>query len=555
MRAPLRYIPLLLLAGLFWACGGDRALQVSLDRADALMEAHPDSALALLKPYDGMQIRSEAQRARFSLLYSMALDKNYIDIDSLTVLQPALDYYPTHGTDADKIRTLYYAGRIYENAGHMEKAMEVWAEGLQYRGSKTDSLTLARLLVAQGNEYYRLYQFDKFVENQRQAEYIYRSLGRKDLADKAFLNQFELSLNRDSVYAKANIRKVAQLALDSTSFNGELARSKVLQYEMHFGTSESLVARLKEYERYSKDSLDLTQALLNLGRISEAERILLATQPDSNFHIKYLLRKQRLEKAKGNFEEALKSSELILKTFDQEQSAVIEGGTQFAEERFQWRTTVEKHKQSELYIVIIGAASVIVVLLITIMLYYKWISSRNKKAFLEEQTRRLEIEKQNRELEIEHMNHQLLGMEEEKAALEKIVNEDSIIRKAVSKRLAILNSLIPIIEGGGNNQKKLAEALRALTADRKEFLRNTRLSMSATHPALIEYFKEKELSDDEIVFAYLLSSGFSGKEAGYIVGKKAHYNYSADIRKKLGLQQGDRYLSHHIRQLIDELDS
>ena len=101
---------------LMWACGGDRALTETLDRADALMEEHPDSALALLRPYDGAKIRSEAQRARFALLYSMALDKNFIDTADFKVLQPALDYYPTHGTNADKLRTLYYEGRIYENA-------------------------------------------------------------------------------------------------------------------------------------------------------------------------------------------------------------------------------------------------------------------------------------------------------------------------------------------------------------------------------------------------------------------------------------------------------
>ena len=331
MRAPLRYIPMLLLAGLLWACGGDRALQSALDRADELMEAHPDSALALLKPYDGAQIKSEAQRARFALLYSMALDKNYIDRKDFEVLQPALDYHPAHGTDADKIRTLYYAGCIYQNGKRIDKAMEAWAAGLQYRGQNTDSLTLARLLVNQGNEYYRLYQFEKFVENQRQAEEIYRSIGRKDLADKAFLNQFELSLNRDSTFAINNISRVDQLSLDFLSPIAEVARSNALQYEMHFGTPESLDARLKKYEGLKMDSIVLTQALLNLGRISEAESVFQSVRPRTDTRISYLLKKMRLEKAKGNFEEALKSSEQVLKTFDQEQSAVIEGGRNIKE--------------------------------------------------------------------------------------------------------------------------------------------------------------------------------------------------------------------------------
>lgn len=69
-----------------------------LDTADSLMEQRPDSALALLRRIDTLRLTSRHDRARYAMLLSMALDKNYIDLKDFHVLQPAIDYYEDHGT-------------------------------------------------------------------------------------------------------------------------------------------------------------------------------------------------------------------------------------------------------------------------------------------------------------------------------------------------------------------------------------------------------------------------------------------------------------------------
>ncbi len=525
MRAMLRYIPLLLLAGLFWACGGDRALQSALDRADALMESYPDSALALLKPYDGVQIRSEAQRARFALLYSMALDKNGIDTANYKVIQPALDYYPTHGTDADKIRTLYYAGCIYQNAKRVDKAMEVWAEGLKYRGPKTDSLVLARLLVNQGNEYYRLYQFDKFKENQHQAEEIYQALGKQDLADKAFLYQFELALNRNSKFAKRNIGRVEGIALDSLSPNAELARSNVIQYEIHFGTPESLDARLKEYKGLQMDSIVLTQALLNLGRICEAEEFFMTIRPGRATEINYLLKKMRLEKAKGNFEEALACSENVLKIFDQKQSAVIEGDIQFAEERSLWRHSVAEHKRSEENAWIFSSIAIVVVLLISGLL-----------------AQRARI----RNLQKEKLIDSLISEKEQlQENLDKLSSPE--LRQAIFRRL---KSLDPI---SSEKQKNCTGTdLKKMLEERRQFMRDTRIALTASYPNFIEELKSHGLDDEELDYACLYAIGMRGKEIGVFMMRAGHYHLSTRVRAKLGLEKTDQRIWSVIQNMLKE---
>ena len=69
------------------------------------METHPDSALALLKTIDQSSIIGKESKAKYSLLMSMALDKNYIDTTTFDIIQPAIDYYLSKGNADEKLRT------------------------------------------------------------------------------------------------------------------------------------------------------------------------------------------------------------------------------------------------------------------------------------------------------------------------------------------------------------------------------------------------------------------------------------------------------------------
>ena len=65
-----------------------------MEMAENLMNTQPDSVLAILENIPVPNIGSKKIVARYALLKSMALDKNYIDTTTFDVLQPAIDYYP-----------------------------------------------------------------------------------------------------------------------------------------------------------------------------------------------------------------------------------------------------------------------------------------------------------------------------------------------------------------------------------------------------------------------------------------------------------------------------
>ena len=94
-----------------------------LDKIESCLQDFPDSALTLLQSMDKASIRGPRNQARFALLYSLALDKNYVDITDDSLAHVAVDYYA--GTQ-DRRRSMlawYSLGRVQVNAGNAAGAI------------------------------------------------------------------------------------------------------------------------------------------------------------------------------------------------------------------------------------------------------------------------------------------------------------------------------------------------------------------------------------------------------------------------------------------------
>lgn len=116
-----RVVILILLVGLS-ACYHSYSSR-QLDAAESVVQTQPDSALLILTRMDTTLLAIPREKARFSLLYSMALDKNYIDTTDLRVIAPAIEYYERKGSAREKMLAWYYQGRIQFNAREDTDAM------------------------------------------------------------------------------------------------------------------------------------------------------------------------------------------------------------------------------------------------------------------------------------------------------------------------------------------------------------------------------------------------------------------------------------------------
>lgn len=107
-------VVLVLFSWLMVSCSESEEQRV-LNHVEEVIEAHPDSALTILRGVDKASLGSDREKAQYALLMSMALDKNYIDTTTFDVLQPAIDYYLDNGNPDDRLKTFYYQRRIYQN--------------------------------------------------------------------------------------------------------------------------------------------------------------------------------------------------------------------------------------------------------------------------------------------------------------------------------------------------------------------------------------------------------------------------------------------------------
>lgn len=122
-----KYILLVLSVAVFFACSCGKRYDARLAEVESLMNAYPDSALHMIERMSANQFKGEHNKAKYDLLYSQALYKNYIDVKNDSLISGALSYYKNHGSDLDKAKAFFYAGVICDDMGDKDEAMEYFA--------------------------------------------------------------------------------------------------------------------------------------------------------------------------------------------------------------------------------------------------------------------------------------------------------------------------------------------------------------------------------------------------------------------------------------------
>ena len=173
-----RYIIILIVFLSLASCTKHSEHWETLAQVESYIEERPDSALVVLQGIDNEELANDEERAKHALLLSMALDKNFVDKTDFEVLQPAIDYYEDNGTATDKLRTYFYQGRIYQNAGKDALAMECFVKAISEGDESDDILTKARIYFNRGSIYYSLYEWDSFIETHKTAASYFKQAGR-----------------------------------------------------------------------------------------------------------------------------------------------------------------------------------------------------------------------------------------------------------------------------------------------------------------------------------------------------------------------------------------
>ena len=178
IQSHILYIGIILLLLGITGCRKHYPVAEKLLQAEAVMNEHPDSALNLLKGIDQTELQTQAHHARYALLYSQALDKNYIDLTSDSLINIAVDYYKDRDDVRAKFLSYYYLGRIYTNANNLTQATLAYMEAEQLVDELGDDYAAGLLYEQIGLIYRSYYDFPKSLQAYQQAIEHYTKANR-----------------------------------------------------------------------------------------------------------------------------------------------------------------------------------------------------------------------------------------------------------------------------------------------------------------------------------------------------------------------------------------
>lgn len=597
---------------MFIGCGHKSEAWDTMDTAEVLMDSMPDSALTVLSSIEKTSLGDDKEKARYALLMSMALDKNYIDTTSFDVLQPAIDYYLEKGTPEERLRTLYYQGCIFLNKSDFDMAMQCYLKAEDLKDECKDTITYANMLVAQGNIYAKSCQIEGYVRNNLCASELYNKIGeqRRELSS--------LIRALDGCISLGNIERSDSLMSRTDSLvqiHPELNEASIrvkMTYGIRFNSDSvinNILGSISDLTQYDDETkLDITLGYLNLNEPLKAKMIFESIAPDNpkTNSFRYISIKPEVLEAAGEYEKALDAYKKFHSTVESENSKIYSQKTTVAQELHEIKINHLYSIQRKNMQIWLGLCVLLILIIVICIIYYQLRLGKIKRIISEQEQSRLQLEnenlqKQNSVLELERHNAQLecekqnlatenmklkisqlesdkhnaeleiekknlaaenmrlkiSQLESEGEHLKELLTEAKLskpVLDAIKERSDILNGLLAAkISDNDTYSKPYDIWINQITEDRKSFMNSTRLAFRASHPAFMKYLEDHGITESELNYVCLYAIGLRGKEIGEYIQIKRHYHTSTDIRKKLGLKEDDTNLGLHIRNLMKKL--
>ena len=553
----MRLIAALVLAICLFSCTSHSEHWETLAQVESYIEDRPDSALSVLERIDASELSGREEMARYALLYTMALDKNYIDTTTFDVLQPAIDYYIEHGTPDEQLRTYYYQGRIYQNQGDDDSAMQCFMRGKEYCQKASDTLTMANLLVAQASIQYSIYKYDEFISNNLEAAILYKAIGRYDYEIYSLANALDGSiLNNDKALADS-IMSIAQERVNEKPEFASVIIPYSLSYALKFGNMDEVRSILYYYESVKSiddlDRLDIAEAYYKMGDAPNAIRVLASIPITSKTRssLKYMAIMPSVLELNGDLAGALQAYRDFSTTIDSIHMNIFSHDLLFSKERHEMEKANMIGIQKRDKVIWISVCVTFVLLIIISCIYYRYRLEKAKTLLDTQEKQRLQLEQENLRLKIVQLENESETLKE---VLEKHNDLAKPIEDAIKVRIEMLNGLLASrITENDSYAEPYDSWKEKIVQDKDEFMNTTRLAFMASHPRFIEYLEQHGLTESEVNYVCLYAIGLRGKEVGEYMQLKRHYHISTDIRKKLGIDEHQTNIGIYIRKLMKQL--
>lgn len=285
-----KLLPFAISAALLCVCLGactHHSVILQMERAEALMDSHPDSSLMILDSIQRKALHGIAARAKFALLRSQALDKTYCDLQSDSIIAPAADYYEHFGTDREKLLSRYYLGRIEQNSGHSTSAIEIFLDAEPYAVRSGDHFYTGLLYGSIGMLYFTQNQFDKALEYYDRAYISYERAGKRDYMADILVAKGHVCINTDEnvhwgiEFYRQGLRiakEVKDIQVQASAFRGLSMTYYDINPNLSYKYIDSLY-KILNYEFTIEDYITLSAIYTNINKLDSAEYLIRTILP------------------------------------------------------------------------------------------------------------------------------------------------------------------------------------------------------------------------------------------------------------------------------------
>ena len=537
---------LLVIILLLVGCHSDRRQLALLNRAEAVMLSAPDTALALLDSINSQRL-VRADNARYALLMSQALDKNYIDATNDSLINIAVQYYKHSNNDRYKGMAYYYLSRICENGGRYEDAIanSILAEvALRHTD---DYYMLALVLGNRGDIYAEQYNIDEALDLKRQAIAFYEMCNNKKIAAYTHLRMsslFKINHPADSVLHHLDIAQQIGYEMNNEEilYIVENYRASFYDYAKEYDKAiATLRNAIKQYPSHKPNADDyflLCRIYYNIGKPDSAlyyldNFVAPLAQTYSDKETIYIFR-SNIYQQKQDYVNAHKYyrdyTNSIIK------SGMMEQDKSIKELEKKYHTQLLKQESEALKTRNI-LLSVVLSLVIIIAFIFAYLCYRQRQMRI---TQYYQLH--------ESAQHEIGAIQSQYDAIKKQLDaqlsQQQLYRNELQARIDTLRTLSSMTDTYAGNKEKFYDKCRSYinmcehTED--SFVRDIRTIASLYCEGFVDTIQSlsDDLSDEDINLAILILLGFDNSQIRILFNHShAHsiYNKRGRLRKKLGL--------------------
>lgn len=550
-RPVMKKFILIILTLCLCSCGRHSASRETFAECEALMEDRPDSALAILRQIDPAGLSGKGEKAMHALLYSMALDKNYVDSQDDSLVLVAVNYYKDSKDDYHKMLAYYYLARINQNKESYASAITALLEAANVGEKLGDHFHLGMIYRSCSDIYDKVYNNVESLDYAKFAYEEFKKSGRENFADWALYDIARVYNNcqdYESAIRTANeVISIGKAKKDDAliEVGMRIAGASFFANEQYRDAINMFHSLIGEYPGKIKleDYRNLGLSYMGLGQVDSAELYMnVVVRADSTQQwLTY-----EISKYVGNYQMALSALEKRFESQNTIVSAIINQNVTEAVSDY-WETSrllreKDMKRKKEMMFATITALLIILALM-------SIIASMKIKAQQEE------IE--NNMLFVSDLRTMLQAKESEAVGLKNTIDqkakahdeENEALRSAVNnlfeQQFVTIEQLVSSYyeyQGTKNEQRQIysnvMKLVTALGSDEKN-LRELENFVDKYKSNLMSHFREafpEMKPEDRALFLYSVL-GFSSRTISVLLKEKIDviYNRKSRLKRKISL--------------------